>query len=582
MVFSLAVKGISVVEEFMDVFPEELPEMPPEREVEFYIDLLPGTVPIAKRPYRMAPTELAELKLQIVELQQKGFICPSSSPWGAPVLFVTKKDGSMRMCIDYRSLNEVTIKNKYPLPRIDDLFDQLQGAKYFSKIDLRLGYHQLRIKETDIQKIAFVTRYGQYEFTVMPFGLTNAPTFFMNLMNKVFMEELDKFLVVFIDDILIYSNSHKIHDHHLRIFLGRLRAHQLYAKLNKCEFLLEKIAFLGHILTVEGIEVDPSKVEEVSKWKQPSSVSEIRSFLGMAGYHRRFIKGFSSIAKPLTELLKKDNNFVWTPKCEETFQDIKKKLTTAPVLTLPDIHQSFVIFCDASRKGLGCVLLQNEKVITYAYRLLKPHEQNYPTHDLELAAIVHALKIWRHYLIGNKCHVFIDHKSLKYIFTQPYLNLRQRRCLELIKYYDIKIHYHPGKANVVADALSRKPFGKEATNFPEDWKRESAQLNACLGEKSSIEVKPMLEDRIRKAQCLDAEMIRLVEKANKEQLSDLRIDEKGIVWFENRLCVPEGEAREILLNEAHNSAYSIHPGSTKMYLDLKTRYWWRGMKKEIA
>jgi hypothetical protein len=371
------------------------------------------------------------------------------------------------MCIDYRSLNEVTIK-KYPLPWIDDLFDQLQGANYFSKIDLRSGYHQLRIKEADVQKTTFVTRYRQYEFTVMPFGLTNAPTFFMNLMNKVFMEELDKFVVVFIDDILIYSKSRKDHEHHLQIVLGRLRAHQLYAKLSKCEFWLEKIAFLGHILTVEGIEVDPSKVEAVSKWKQPSNVSEVRSFLGMEGYYRRFIKGFSSIARPMTELLKKDNNFVWTPKCEESFQIIKKKLTTAPVLTLKDIHKNFVIFCDASRQGLRCVLMQNEKVIAYASRLLKSHEQNYPTHDLELAAIVHTLKIWRHYLIGNKCHIFTDHKSLKYIFAQPDLNLHQRRWLELIKDYDIEIHYHPEKANVVADALSRKPFGEKATNFLED------------------------------------------------------------------------------------------------------------------
>jgi hypothetical protein len=225
----------------------------------------------------------------------------------------------MRMCIDYRSLNEVTIKNKYPLPRIDDLFDQLQGAKYFSKIDLRSGYHQLIIKEANIQKTAFVTQYDQYEFTVMPFGLTNAPAFFMNLMNNVFIEELDKFVVVFIDDILIYSKNREDHEHHLRIVLRRLRAHQLYAKLSKCEFWLEKIALLGHILTAEGIEVDPSKVEVVSKWKQPTSVSEIRSFLGMAGYYCRFIKGFSSIAKPMTELLKKDNKFVWTPKCEESF-----------------------------------------------------------------------------------------------------------------------------------------------------------------------------------------------------------------------------------------------------------------------
>jgi hypothetical protein len=321
----------------------------------------------------------------------------------------------------------------------------------------------------------------------MSFGLTNAPAFFMNLMNKVFMEELDKFVVVFIDDILIYSKNREDHKRHLRIVLGKLRAHQLYAKLSKCEFWLEKIAFLGHILTAEGIEVDPSKVEAVSKWRQPSNVSEVRSFLGMAGYYRRFIKGFSSIARPMTELLKKDHKFVWTPKCEGSFQIIKEKLTTAPVLTLPDIHQDFIVFCDASRQGLGCVLMQNEKVFAYASRLLKPHEQNYPIHDLELAAIVHALKIWRHYLIGNKCHIFTDHKSLRYIFTQPDLNLRQQRWLELIKDYDLEIHYHPGKANVVADALSQKPFGIKGTNVLEDWKKESAQMNTCLGNSDSLE-----------------------------------------------------------------------------------------------
>jgi hypothetical protein len=224
----------------------------------------------------------------------------------------------------------------------------------------------------------------------------------MNLMNKVFMEELDKFAVVFIDDILVYAKSVEEHEHHLRVVLGKLRAHKLYAKFSKCEFWLEKISFLGHILTVEGVAVDPGKVETVSNWRQPTNVSEIRSFLGLAGYYRRFIEGFSKIARPMTELLKKEKKFNWSESCEKSFQELKRRLTTAPVLTLPDIQRDFVVYCDASRQGLGCVLMQDGKVVVYASRQLKPHEQNYPTHDLEFAAVVHALKIWRHYVIGNK------------------------------------------------------------------------------------------------------------------------------------------------------------------------------------
>jgi hypothetical protein len=292
----------------------------------------------------------------------------------------------------------------------------------------------------------------------MSFGLTNAPSTFMQLMNSIFMEFLDKFVVIFIDDILIYSPSEEEHSNHLRLVLEKLREHRLYAKFSKCEFWKNQVEFLGHVLSAKGVAVDPSKVNAVQEWKQPQSVTQIRSFLGLAGYYRRFIEGFSAIAKPMTELLKKDKKFVWSPKCEESFQELKKRLTTAPVLVLPDIHKDFEVYCDASRQGLGCVLMQEGRVVAYASRQLRPHELNYPTHDLELAAVVHALKIWRHYLIGNRCEIFSDHKSLKYLFTQPDLNLRQRRWLELIKDYDVGFNYTPGKANVVADALSRKSY----------------------------------------------------------------------------------------------------------------------------
>ncbi|KAL4021404.1 hypothetical protein IC575_020200 [Cucumis melo] len=357
-----------VVREYPDVFPDELPGLPPPREVDFAIELEPGTAPISRAPYRMAPAELKELKVQLQELLDKGFIRPSVSPWGAPVLFVKKKDGSMRLCIDYRELNKVTVKNRYPLPRIDDLFDQLQGATVFSKIDLRSGYHQLRIRDGDIPKTAFRSRYGHYEFVVMSFGLTNAPAVFMDLMNRVFKEFLDSFVIVFIDDILIYSKTEAEHEEHLHQVLETLRANKLYAKFSKCEFWLRKVTFLGHVVSSEGVSVDPAKIEAVTNWTRPST----------------------------------------------------------------------------------------GKVVAYASRQLKIHEQNYPTHDLELAAVVFALKIWRHYLYGEKIQIYTDHKSLKYFFTQKELNMRQRRWLELVKDYDCEILYHPGKANVVADALSRK------------------------------------------------------------------------------------------------------------------------------
>ncbi|GJR81489.1 putative reverse transcriptase domain-containing protein [Tanacetum coccineum] len=371
------------------------------RQAEFQIDLVPGDAPVARAPYRLAPSEMKELAEQLQELSDKGFIRPSSSSWGDPVLFVKKKDGSFRMCIDYRELNKLTVKNRYPLPRIDDLFDQLQGSSIYSKIDLRSGYHQLRVREEDIPKTAFRTRYGHYEFQVMPFGLTNAPAVFMDLMNRVCKPYLDKFVIVFIDDILIYSKSKEEHEEHLKLILELLKKEELYAKFSKCEFWIPKVQFLGHVIDSKGIHVDPAKIESVKDWASPKSATEIRQFLGLAGYYRRFIEGFSKIAKPMTKLTQKNVKFDWGEKEEAAFQLIKQKLCSAPILALPKGSENFIVYCDASHKGLGAVLMQNEKVIAYASRQLKIHEKNYTTHDLELGAVVFALKIWRHYLYGT-------------------------------------------------------------------------------------------------------------------------------------------------------------------------------------
>ena len=397
-------------------------------------------------------------------------------------------DGTLRLCIDYRQLNQVTIKNKYPIPRIDDLFDQLQGAQVFSKIDLRSGYYQLKIKEEDISKTAFRTRYGHYEFLVMPFGLTNAPAAFMELMNRIFQPLLDICVIVFIDDILVYSKSNQEHEEHLRDVLSILREKKLYAKFSKCEFWLNEVAFLGHVISGKGISVDPRKIEAVVEWEVPTNVTEVRSFLGMAGYYRRFVEGFSRIAQPLTKLTKKNMKFVWGDDCEQSFQELKRRLTSAPILTIPSGSEGFVVYTDASRKGLGCVLMQEGRVIAYASRQLKGYELNYPTHDLELAAIIFALKIWRHYLYGRQFEIFTDHKSLKYIFTQKELNMRQRRWIELLKDYDCAIRYHPGKANVVADALSRKSTCFMASLVVKQWKllEENFDLKALRKEQDSM------------------------------------------------------------------------------------------------
>nr|XP_027086619.1 uncharacterized protein LOC113708357 [Coffea arabica] len=423
-----SLEKIPMVKDFSDVFPEDLPGLPPDREIEFEINVIPEANPISKAPYRTALAELKELKKQLQELLDKKFIRPSISPWGAPVLFIKKND----------------------------------GVKIFSKIDLRSGYHQLKIKAEDIQKSAFRTRYEHYEFLVMPFGLTNALAAFMDMMNRVFKPQLDRFVVVFIDDILVYSPNEKTHAAHREV-LTILRREKLYAKFSKCEFWLKSVAYLGHVISGQGVSVDPKKVEAIVDWPRPTNVTEVRSFLGLAGYCRKFVEGFSTIATPLTRLTQKRAKFEWTDKCESSFQKLKETLVSAPVLTLPSGMEGFVIYSDASKNGLGCVLMQNGKVIAYASRQLKSYEQNYPTHDLELAAVVFALKIWSHYLYGVQC------------------------------------------------------------------------------------------------------------------------EGDGSLWKDGRLCVPRDEGlKQELLKEAHNSRFSIHPGGTKMYRDLKRNYWWNGMKREIA
>ncbi|GJY32050.1 putative reverse transcriptase domain-containing protein [Tanacetum coccineum] len=453
---------IVVVRDFPEVFLDDLFGLSPIQEIEFRIELIPGATPVAKSPYCLTPSEMEELSEQLKELQDKGFIRPSLSPWGAPVLFVKKKDGSFRMCIDYRELNKLNVKNRYPLPRIDDLFDQLQGSQFFSKIDLTSGYHQLRVYEDDIPKTTFRTRYGHFKFTIMPFGLTNAPAIFMDLMNRVCRPYLDKFVIVFIDDILIYSKTQEDRE----------------------------VQFLGHVINGNEIHVDPSKFEAVKNWKAPRTLTEVRSRVRL------------SIGGEEQEL---------------AFQTLKDKLCNVPVLALPDGPKDFVVYCDASGIGLGCVLMQRGKVIAYASRQLKIHEKNYTTHDLEL-----------------------DHKSLQHIFSQKELNMRQRRWIELFSDYDCEIRYHPGKANVVADALSRKERVKP--------KRVRA-MNMIL--QSSI------KDRILAAQKEAVDEFAVLQKGLDEMIEQ-RSD--GTLYYLDRIWVPlKGESMQEALGTRLDISTAYHP-----------------------
>jgi hypothetical protein len=533
-----------VLKEFEDVF-QEVPGLPPKRDIDFSVNLMPGATPVSKDPYRMSTPELKELQLQLEEIMKKGYICQSVSPWGAPVLFMKKKDGTLRLCIDFRQLNKVIVKNKYPMSRIDDLFDQLKDEKIFSKIDLRSGYHQVRIKDEDISNTAFRKRYGHYEFTVVPFGLSHAPFVFMCLMNGVFRDYLDKFVIIFLDDILVYSKSEEEHEQHPRMVLQVLRENQLYAKLSKCSFYQEKIHYLGHIISKDGIVVDPEKIKAIRGWSVPKNVTEVRSFMGLAGYYKGFIAGFSRIAHPITSLQRKEKKFQWTEDCERSFQQLKQLLTSAPILMIVDLNEEFVVCTDACKEGLGRFLSQNGFIICYESKKLKEHERNYATHDLELASIVHTLNKWRHYLMGRRFELRTYHNGLKYLFDHPTLNAKQSRWLEFLCEYDFDIKHIKWKENKVVDALSRRVHELHDTTISMYW----TDIKGRILEVTNVDLQ--YRDLVAKLQ--QGNMTQKVE--------NYKLEADGILLYKNIIYAPNVQDLKLMIfNEMHNFPYVGHPG----------------------
>lgn len=571
----------AIVQEFADVFPAKLPTgLPPSRNVDFKIELIPGATPPSRPTYRLSYPEMNELKKQLSEMLEQGIIRPSTSPYGAPILFVKKKDGSLRMCTDYRALNKLTVKNKYPLPRIEELTDQLQGAKVFSKIDLRSGYHQIRVASRDVHKTAFRTRYGHFEFLALPFGLTNAPATFMRLMNDVLRPLLDSCVVVYLDDILVYSPSIQEHESHLRQVLTLLRRHQLYGKLSKCEFFKESVEFLGHIVCGEGIKTDPIKIQAVQEWPTPRNVSEVRGFLGLANFYHKFVDKFAHRAAPLTDLLRKDQDFQWAESQEQAFQDLKQALVAAPVLRVADPKLDFILHTDASGFAVGAVLSQEDgrglRPVAFASRKLNSAEQNYAVHELELLAIMHALRTWRHYLLGTRTRVVTDHLSLKYLQTQPTLSRRQARWLETLQEFDLEITYQAGSTNVVADALSRRP---------------DLQINAV----STITLKDELRTKIIEGYQKDPTFREIYESLTQpEHSAPTHLKStihkyqvvQGLLYLvhqdQQRLCLPDHTTLRLeMLREHHDTRITGHFGFEKTYDTMHRQFYWPNMARTI-
>jgi len=574
-----------LLSEFSDVFPEKLPPgLPPKRGQDFRIELKPDSAPQKKGLYRLSDLELAELRKQLDELLESGFIRPSKSPWGAPVLFVSKKDGQLRMCVDYRALNRMTIKNGYPLPRIDDIFDQLRGAKYFSKIDLRSGYHQVRMDDDSIQRTAFRTRYGLFEFLVLPFGLTNAPASFMNLMNDVFREHLDKFIMVYLDDILIYSRTWNEHLEHTRMALQLLRSHKLYGKLSKCSFGAKSVEYLGHILKSNGIAMDPHKVSAITDWPQPRNKKDVQSFLGLVNYYRRFIRGCSGIAKPLT-LLTGKVEFQWTEPQENAFHELKQAISQAPVLRTFEPDDPVTVTTDASSYALGAVLEQTDDLgtrpVAFTSRTLNSSEQNYSPHERELLAIVDTLRTWRPYLHGRKFVVHTDHYPLRYLETQDSLSEKQVRWLETLTNFDFQIIPISGKSNFVADALSRQPQDAEpAVAYKQSLLQ---QVVSCTTEPKSqanhiskISFEPSAYEGIVSEYTNDEEF-----RAQYDNPQTPFQKEMELLYYHGKLCVPKGSFRELMLHDYHSSPQAGHLGITKTVKRITPHYYWKNIRTTV-
>ena len=571
----------SVLERHKDIFPDSLPDsLPPFRTVNHDIELEPGHTPPSRPPFRLSHPELNELQKQLEDLLRRGFIEPSKSPYGAAVFFVKKADGTLRLVCDWRQLNKITVKTQACLPSIDDLFDVVQGAKYFSKLDLMSGYHQVRVNPKDIPKTAINTSFGQFQFTVMGFGLTNAPATFMALMNSVLRPFVRRCVVVFLDDILIYSKTWEDHLQDIDNILSALHRESLFCKPSKCVFATSEVKFLGHIITGQTLAPDPDKLAAIKNWPIPSSVKEILQFLGFSNYFRRFIRDYSIISRPLEKLTGKYARFSWSRECQEAFENLQVALITAPVLLLPNVQKPFRIVVDASDVAIGGVLLQQDSndfwhPVAFTSRRFRAEELNYSLHERETLAVIHALRVWKLYLF-QRFELITDNQVVSCLKSKKDLSKREARWLDFLAEFDMDIVLKPGKDNI-ADAISRQIFADRP-----------AELGVLEGQVSldsdmlSLLKKGYQSDKYMNhiIECLKSEVksayhSRYHWSASNQKLYLL----DSPTW---RLCIPAGKLRLHLLELCHDNISAGHPGRDKTYSLLSRVYYWPGMYKQVT
>ena len=593
--------------EFQDVFQSPPDGLPPDRGTGHLIPLQPDHKPPYRNPYRLSPLEIAEVKRQIEELLRKGWVEESQSPYGASILFVTKKDGSLRMCVDYRSLNHLTIKDRSPLPRIDDLLSQMNGATVFSSLDLAQGYHQIRIADEDVPKTGFTTPFGHYQFKVMCFGLSNAPGTFQKVMNRLFSKQLHKYVVIYLDDILVFSKTPEEHVQHLREVLSILRDNRLYAKLSKCDFNMPQVLYLGHVVSRDGLQVDPKKVATVKDWPVPKDIHELRCFLGLTNYFRSFIQGYSTRVMPLTRLQSPKNPFVWDDACQKAFDGVKHDLTHAPVLKSPDLAQPFELVTDACDFGIGAVLMQDRRPVAFESRKLIPAELNYTTTEKECLAVIHALKIWRCYLEGqpsDRFTIVTDHNPLVHLPKQPTLSRRIARWSEYLQRFTFAWEYRPGRINV-ADPVSRRPSDQYPVVTINVLTRALKAAKAASPSPFPVPIAPsestdiMETDADPESNDVDMPALPAGQSAaafrdgiiqgyrqdswftDAQHLSELVL-KQDLYWKHSAVVIPDHAGlRQRLLHEYHDTPCAGHLGVNRTTKLIEKDYWWPKLRADV-